>query len=90
MVITVASQQEGPGFECESGCFCVEFACSPCVCVGSLRLLCFPPTLQKHVKWEKVNRYSKLPVSVNVSVDGCSSICEPCDELATCPATVSF
>ncbi|KAF7642028.1 hypothetical protein LDENG_00266000, partial [Lucifuga dentata] len=26
------------------GSFCVEFACSPCVCVGSLRVLRLPPT----------------------------------------------
>lgn len=29
------------------GPFCVEFACSPCVIVGSLQL---PPTVQKHAR----------------------------------------
>ena len=43
------SQQEGPGFESESERFCVEFACSPCVCVGLFRALWFPPNVQKHI-----------------------------------------
>uniref|UniRef100_A0A665W315 Voltage-dependent L-type calcium channel subunit alpha n=1 Tax=Echeneis naucrates TaxID=173247 RepID=A0A665W315_ECHNA len=30
------------------GPFCAEFACSPCVCVGFLRVLQFPPTVQRH------------------------------------------
>uniref|UniRef100_A0A3Q4MHR7 RING-type domain-containing protein n=1 Tax=Neolamprologus brichardi TaxID=32507 RepID=A0A3Q4MHR7_NEOBR len=30
------------------GSFCVEFACSPRVCVGSLRVLRLPPTVQRH------------------------------------------
>ena len=51
LVSTVASQPEGPGFESESVCFCVGFACSPSVCVG---LLQFPPTVQKHVSWRLV------------------------------------
>ena len=28
---------------------------------------------------------SKLLVGVNVSVDGCLFLCEPCDQLTTCP-----
>lgn len=36
VVSTVVSQQEGRGFEpWGPGSFCAEFACSPCVCVGS-------------------------------------------------------
>lgn len=34
-----ASQQGGPQFNSRPGPFCVEFACSPCVCVGSFRIL---------------------------------------------------
>jgi len=30
------------------GPFCVEFACFPCVCMGSLRVPQLPPTAQKH------------------------------------------
>ena len=30
------------------GSNCVEFACSPCACVGSLRVLRLPPTVQRH------------------------------------------
>lgn len=36
---TIASQQERSGF-------CVEFACSPCVYVGSLQVLRLRPTVQ--------------------------------------------
>ena len=43
-----ASQQEGPGFKSGSGHFCVEFTCSPCVCVGSH---CVLPHPKKHAKW---------------------------------------
>ena len=31
-----------------AGSFCVEFACSPRICVGSLWVLRLPPTTQKH------------------------------------------
>ena len=46
-ISTVASQQEGSGFEPVGllGYFCVESACSPCVCVGSLWV---PPTVQTY------------------------------------------
>ncbi len=45
---TVASQQEGPGFDTqlEQELFSVEFACSPRVCVCSLWGLRLPPTVQ--------------------------------------------
>ena len=42
------SQQEGPGFDSGSVHFCVEFTCSPCVCVGSLRVL---PHSKQHANW---------------------------------------
>ena len=43
--------QEDPGFESESRHFSAEFVCSPRVRVGLLRVLRFPPTVQKHVRW---------------------------------------
>ena len=48
VVSTVASQQEGSRFDPHLGPFCVEFVCSPRVCVGSLWVLRLPPTVQKH------------------------------------------
>jgi len=48
VVSTVASQQEGSRFDPHLGPFGVELACSPRVCVGSLRVLWLPPTVQKH------------------------------------------
>ena len=49
VVSTVASQQEGCGFVPRlARPFCVEFACSPRVCVGSLRVLRLPPADQRH------------------------------------------
>ena len=47
----VGSQQEGSWFESQLGPFCVEFACSPRVCIGSFQLLWLPPTTQNmHVR----------------------------------------
>jgi len=43
----VASQQVGSWFRSRFGPFFVEFACSPHLCVGSLRVL--PPVMQKEV-----------------------------------------
>lgn len=43
-----------------AGPFRAEFACSSCACLGSHRVLRLP--------------FSKLPVSVNVSVNGCLSL----------------
>ena len=48
VVSTVTSQREGSRFDPHLGPFCVEFACSPRVCVGSLRVLRLPPNVQKH------------------------------------------
>lgn len=49
-VSTVASQQEGPGFGSPGGqrFFCVGFACSPCGCFGSLRVLWLSPTVWQY------------------------------------------
>ena len=44
----VASQQEGLVFKSRLRPFCVEFASSPCACVGFLRALLVPPTIQRH------------------------------------------
>ncbi|XP_075308222.1 serine/threonine-protein kinase OSR1b isoform X2 [Odontesthes bonariensis] len=76
VVSTVASQQQGSRFNTQLGPFCVEFACSPRVCVGSLRVLRLPPTVQKimHVRLIGI---SKLSVGVSVSVHGCLSLCGP-------------
>ena len=51
----------------------MEFACSLCFCVGSLWE---PPLLQsKNMQCgERLNGDSKLPVGVNVSMDGYSSL----------------
>ena len=71
MVSAVASRQEGSGFESELRRFCAEFACSPRVRVGLLRVLRFPPTVQKTCKTGvRLIGDSKLPVGVN----GCSSL----------------
>ena len=61
-----------------SGCFCVEFTCSPCVCVGSLwvlrvlRLLPQSSNMKTGVSGSIGD--SKSPVGLNVSVDGCMSV----------------
>lgn len=41
VVSTIAPQQEGAEFNSITRplSFCLEFACSPCVCMGSLRVL---------------------------------------------------
>lgn len=38
----VASQHGNPGFESSIYPFCMEFSCSPCVCVGCLQVLQLP------------------------------------------------
>ena len=48
VVSTVTSQQEGSRFNSQLGPFCVEFAHSPSVCVGSLQVLQLPHTIPKH------------------------------------------
>ena len=45
---SVASQQEGLGFKSQLWPFCVEFACSPCACVGFLQEVWFPLMIQRH------------------------------------------
>ncbi len=70
-ILTVASRQEGSGFEPTSrlGLFCMEFACSPCACVGFLQILLLPLP-----KTCRLIGDSKLPIGVNVSVSGCLSL----------------
>ena len=56
-----------------------EFACSLFACMGSLRALRLPPTVSKHANWVLtcwtwLIGWSKLPIGVNVSVDGCLSL----------------
>jgi len=75
VVSTVASQQEGSWFESQLGPFCVEFACSPHVCMGSLQVPWLPPTTQNCLSGD-----SKLSLGVSVSVAGflCRlSLCGP-------------
>lgn len=73
---TVNSQQEGPRTK-----LCMEFARSPCICVGSLWLLWLPPTIQRHAPGVKLTGHSQLPMGVWLFV----SRHQPCDELETCP-----
>ncbi len=92
MVSTVASWQKCPGFESSCTCltcrvswvrnpamvgpFCVEFACSPRICVASSHC---PKTC-------RLIGESKLPAGVNVSLNGCLFfLCQPCDEVEICP-----
>jgi len=63
VVGTVASQQR---VQLPAGSVCVESACSPRVCVGSLRVLRLPPTVQKHVV--RLTGVSKLSLGVSVVV----------------------
>ena len=49
-----------------SGPFCVEFACSPCDCMGSLQVLQVLQvlhTVQKHANWGLVGLLVKLEIS---------------------------
>lgn len=56
---------------------------SPYNClVHSLQVLQFPPAVQTHA--DEVS-CSNLPIRVSVSVNGSSSLCKPCNRLATCP-----
>ena len=83
MVSTVTSQQEGSRFDPHLGPFCVEFVCSPRVCVGSLRVLSgysgFLPPSKKNMHVRLIDD-SKLSLGVSVSVNGCLSrlsLCGP-------------
>ena len=51
----------------------MEFACSPRVRVGFLRVLRFPP--QSKDMQVRLTGDSKLTVGVNVSVNGCLCLC---------------
>ena len=60
----------GPVFESETF-LCGVCMFSPCP-RGFTPVLRFPPTVKKHVNWGLVPL--KLPIGVNVSVDGCLSL----------------
>lgn len=45
------------------------------VCLGFLQALWFPPTVQRFGQQIWSAGYLKLPVNVNVSVNGCLSLC---------------
>ena len=82
MVSTVASQEEGSRFNSQLGPFCVEFACSPRVCVGSLWVLSgfsgfLPLSKNMHVR---LIGDSKLSLGVGVSMWLFVSVW-PCDGL---------
>ncbi|MED6241926.1 hypothetical protein ATANTOWER_030197 [Ataeniobius toweri] len=72
---TVALQQEAPGLP-DEGYFCMEFASSPCACVGSLRVFRLPPTVQGMTV--RFIGLSKLSSSVNGCVHGCLSCVSLC------------
>ena len=78
VVSTVASQREVSRFNSWLGPFCVAFACSPRVCVDSLRVLRLPPTVQNmHVRLIGVSKVS-LKLSLGVSVSMCVVVCLVC------------
>jgi len=57
-------------YQVSPGWFFLESACSPRVCVGSLRVLRLPPTTQKHAV--RLTGDSKL--FLGVSVNGCVAL----------------
>ena len=65
LVVTVVSKLEGSWSEPQQGSFCVELACSPCVCVGFLRVLRVFPLQSKDVHVGLIGG-PKLPVVVIV------------------------
>lgn len=69
---TLASQQEGPGFDSRPRLF----ACPLCVCLQVIWLL---PTVQRHASG--VNRSFYMTHRCEWE---CVSLCWPCDELPTC------
>jgi len=82
VVSTVASQQEGSRFHPHLGPFCVEFACSPRVCVGSLWVLRLPPTTQKHVRL--------IGVSKIVLRSECDRVCGCLSRLSLCGTVMDW
>jgi len=60
---------KGSRFDPHLGPFCVESACSPRVCVGSLRVLRLPPTVQKHAV--RLIGDSKLTLLMSMCVAVC-------------------
>lgn len=68
MVSTVASQQDDPGIDSRIR-GCVEFGCSPCVCVSFFRYSCFlQQSKDVHIR---LTVDSKVAVGVNGSLSLC-------------------
>ena len=66
-VLTVTSEQEGPGFDSRSGRFCVELARFLCACAGSLWVRRLPLPVQNMQKLGVgLIGHSKLRIGVNV------------------------
>ena len=84
----LAPSPHSRGFQVQlpAGSSCVEFACSPRVCVGSLRVLRLPPPSKNmHVR---LTGDSKLSLCNNHTHSLCVWLFVsvwPCDGLATCP-----
>lgn len=77
MVSTAGSQQEGRGFNFRPETFlCRVWMLSLCVCVGSLRALQLPPTVQRSIG------DSKLSVIVKLSATGCSTLSLNCPAMS--------
>ena len=55
----------------------MDFACSPRVCVGSLRVLRLLPTVQKKNMHVRLIGDSKLSLGMSVSLCGRLSLCVP-------------
>lgn len=67
MFSTINLWQEGPGFGQPSMAVCIELACSLCASMGFLR---FHPQ-SKDMRIRQTG-YSKLPLGVYKSMNGCS------------------
>ena len=71
MVQWLASLQEGPGFDSRSGGLYVSLHV---LSVSAWVFSGFPPTVQKKPTGGRLIGHTKLPVGVNVSVEGCLSL----------------
>lgn len=56
---------------------CVELTCSPRTCMGSLQVPCFL-SQAKDMQVRLIDD-AKLSVGVTARVNGCQSVCLPCD-----------
>lgn len=78
MVRAVASHEEGHGFGPSLGPFSVDFTCSPCACVGFLRVL--PES--KNMRVRQIGNTKLSTGTVCVHFNGCMFVCLslwPCD-----------